>query len=55
MRYNDISPLENHHCAVAFQILGQPECDIFASVPPDGFKQIRQVRGQLAQVWGRSS
>lgn len=27
IRYNDISPLENHHCAVAFQILekvGQP-------------------------------
>lgn len=21
LRYNDISPLENHHCAVAFQIL----------------------------------
>ena len=21
IRYNDISPLENHHCAVAFQIL----------------------------------
>ena len=21
IRYNDISPLENHHCAIAFQIL----------------------------------
>lgn len=21
LRYNDISPLENHHCAVAFEIL----------------------------------
>uniref|UniRef100_A0A2K5PA09 Phosphodiesterase n=1 Tax=Cebus imitator TaxID=2715852 RepID=A0A2K5PA09_CEBIM len=42
VRYNDISPLENHHCAVAFQILAQPECNIFSSVPPDGFKQIRQ-------------
>lgn len=23
LRYNDISPLENHHCAVAFEILEQ--------------------------------
>lgn len=46
VRYNDISPLENHHCAVAFQILARPECNIFANVQPDGFKQIRQVRGQ---------
>uniref|UniRef100_A0A8D2CW87 Phosphodiesterase n=1 Tax=Sciurus vulgaris TaxID=55149 RepID=A0A8D2CW87_SCIVU len=42
VRYNDISPLENHHCAVAFQILAQPECNIFSNVPVDGFKQIRQ-------------
>ncbi|XP_044940373.1 high affinity cGMP-specific 3',5'-cyclic phosphodiesterase 9A isoform X2 [Mustela putorius furo] len=42
VRYNDISPLENHHCAVAFQILARPECNIFANVQPDGFKQIRQ-------------
>ncbi|KAK2089887.1 hypothetical protein P7K49_032553 [Saguinus oedipus] len=48
VRYNDISPLENHHCAVAFQILAQPECNIFSSVPADGFKQIRQVRGQTS-------
>nr|XP_014337596.1 PREDICTED: high affinity cGMP-specific 3',5'-cyclic phosphodiesterase 9A [Bos mutus] len=42
VRYNDISPLENHHCAVAFQILNQPECNIFSNVSPEGFKQIRQ-------------
>uniref|UniRef100_A0A8C1ACV3 Phosphodiesterase n=1 Tax=Cyprinus carpio carpio TaxID=630221 RepID=A0A8C1ACV3_CYPCA len=43
VRYNDISPLENHHCAVAFQILSMPECNIFANVEPDSFKQIRQA------------
>lgn len=43
VRYNDISPLENHHCAVTFQILSQPECNIFANVDPEAFKQIRQV------------
>ncbi|XP_055135762.1 high affinity cGMP-specific 3',5'-cyclic phosphodiesterase 9A isoform X2 [Symphalangus syndactylus] len=42
VRYNDISPLENHHCAVAFQILAKPECNIFSNIPADGFKQIRQ-------------
>ncbi|RXM94331.1 High affinity cGMP-specific 3',5'-cyclic phosphodiesterase 9A [Acipenser ruthenus] len=43
VRYNDISPLENHHCAVAFQILTQPECNIFGNVDPEVFKQIRQA------------
>lgn len=54
VRYNDISPLENHHCAVAFQILAEPECNIFSNIPPDGFKQIRQVRGMraLPPEWG---
>ncbi|NXQ98111.1 PDE9A phosphodiesterase, partial [Sagittarius serpentarius] len=42
VRYNDISPLENHHCAVAFQIISQPEYNIFANVDQDQFKQIRQ-------------
>ncbi|XP_048254571.1 high affinity cGMP-specific 3',5'-cyclic phosphodiesterase 9A-like isoform X4 [Haliotis rufescens] len=41
IRYNDISPLENHHCAVAFQILSNPECNIFANVDKDTFKRIR--------------
>uniref|UniRef100_A0A8C9V1D6 Phosphodiesterase n=1 Tax=Scleropages formosus TaxID=113540 RepID=A0A8C9V1D6_SCLFO len=43
VRYNDISPLENHHCAVAFQILSLPECNIFANVDPEAFKQLRQA------------
>ncbi|XP_044540053.1 high affinity cGMP-specific 3',5'-cyclic phosphodiesterase 9A-like, partial [Gracilinanus agilis] len=42
IRYNDISPLENHHCAVAFQIIAQPECNIFSNVAPEDFKKIRQ-------------
>lgn len=43
IRYNDISPLENHHCAVAFQILNNPTCNIFANVPEEVFKEIRTV------------
>ncbi|KAM8927630.1 high affinity cGMP-specific 3',5'-cyclic phosphodiesterase 9A-like [Pelodytes ibericus] len=42
IRYNDISPLENHHCAVAFQILAQPENNIFSNISHELFKQIRQ-------------
>ncbi|KAE8592159.1 hypothetical protein XENTR_v10018663 [Xenopus tropicalis] len=44
IRYNDMSPLENHHCAVAFQILAQPENNIFANITPELFKQIRQLQ-----------
>ncbi|KAL8624536.1 High affinity cAMP-specific and IBMX-insensitive 3',5'-cyclic phosphodiesterase 9A [Nucella lapillus] len=41
IRYNDISPLENHHCAVAFQILSNPETNIFSNIDKDTFKRIR--------------
>uniref|UniRef100_A0A1I8GZN0 Phosphodiesterase n=1 Tax=Macrostomum lignano TaxID=282301 RepID=A0A1I8GZN0_9PLAT len=42
IRYNDISPLENHHCAVAFQILNNPETNIFANVDKEAFQRIRK-------------
>ncbi|CAH8486039.1 unnamed protein product [Schistosoma intercalatum] len=42
IRYNDISPLENHHCAVAFSILNNPELNIFGNVNQEVFRRIRQ-------------
>ena len=42
-RYNDMSPLENHHCAVSFKILSSPECNIFANLSEEEFKEIRGV------------
>ncbi|PNG99237.1 Calcium/calmodulin-dependent 3',5'-cyclic nucleotide phosphodiesterase 1B, partial [Tetrabaena socialis] len=30
VRYNDRSPLENHHCAASFALLSRPELDAFA-------------------------
>lgn len=42
VRYNNISPLENHHCAVAFQIFSQPDWNIFSNLDPDTLKQIRE-------------
>jgi len=32
LRYNDISPLENHHCAVAFGIMAQVPSAVHAAV-----------------------
>ncbi|ODN06139.1 High affinity cGMP-specific 3',5'-cyclic phosphodiesterase 9A [Orchesella cincta] len=42
LRYNDISPLENHHCSVAFRILEDPECNIFRNLSGEMFKRIRE-------------
>jgi len=41
VRYNDMSPLENHHCAVSFKILSSPECNIFANLSAEQFKEVR--------------
>ncbi|CAG2058475.1 unnamed protein product, partial [Timema podura] len=42
LRYNDISPLENHHCSVAFRILENPEWNIFQSLKGETFRQVRE-------------
>uniref|UniRef100_A0A3Q3D8M7 PDEase domain-containing protein n=1 Tax=Hippocampus comes TaxID=109280 RepID=A0A3Q3D8M7_HIPCM len=39
LRYNDISPLENHHCAVAFSIL--EDSNILKHVTTEQYKHIR--------------
>ncbi|KFB37324.1 hypothetical protein ZHAS_00004615 [Anopheles sinensis] len=38
LRYNDISPLENHHCSIAFRLLEHPECNIFRNMSKEMFK-----------------
>ncbi|XP_072435956.1 high affinity cGMP-specific 3',5'-cyclic phosphodiesterase 9A isoform X4 [Chiloscyllium punctatum] len=42
LRYNDISPLENHHCSVAFNILEKSENNIFRNLTTEQFKRIRE-------------
>ncbi|XP_023318923.1 high affinity cGMP-specific 3',5'-cyclic phosphodiesterase 9A-like, partial [Trichogramma pretiosum] len=42
LRYNDISPLENHHCSVAFYLMEKKECNIFSSFDSDNYKIIRE-------------
>lgn len=41
IRYNDISPLENHHSSVAFDILSRPQCNILANLKPEMYKMVR--------------
>ena len=42
VRYNDMSPLENHHCAVSFNILSAPECNIFTNLSTEEFKEVER-------------
>ncbi|XP_014243298.1 probable 3',5'-cyclic phosphodiesterase pde-1 isoform X1 [Cimex lectularius] len=42
LRYNDISPLENHHCSIAFRILEMEESNIFKHLGPEEFKLVRE-------------
>jgi hypothetical protein len=52
LRYNDRSPLENHHCAAAFAIAS--EMGVFANVPRAELatlrKQVRRVRVRRARA-----
>lgn len=41
--YNDISVLENHHCALAFTVFKQPNSNIFQEVPLVLRKSIRKA------------
>jgi len=43
VRYDNMSPLENHHYAVAAQILGNTENNIFCNVNQDKQRYIHDV------------
>lgn len=42
IRYNDRSPLENMHCCKLFEILAQAEVNVFASVSPEQYRDVRK-------------
>ncbi|KND02075.1 uncharacterized protein SPPG_02578 [Spizellomyces punctatus DAOM BR117] len=48
--YNDVSPLEMHHCAVLFTILKHPDTNIMSNIPDSTYRDIRKgiIRGILA-------
>lgn len=56
LRYNDISPLENHHCSIAFRLFEDPNCNIFRNLPPESYKRIREgmIRCILATDMGKT-
>lgn len=43
VEYNDKSPLENHHIAETFKIIGKEEYDIFKNLNPDEYKAVRKT------------
>jgi hypothetical protein len=43
LRYNDQSPLENMHLAVAWQVSRSPGCEIFEAFPDEEYKLIRKL------------
>ena len=46
VRYNDRSPLENHHLAAAFTLMRQPDYDFVRNVPKAEFDKLRKVGGR---------
>ena len=52
LMYNDESVLENHHLAVAFQLLQHEDCDIFENLTKKERQTVRRtiiemVRGKI--------
>ncbi|VDQ01011.1 unnamed protein product [Trichobilharzia regenti] len=47
LQYNDSSVLENHHLYMAFKILSEPECDIFANL---GVKKRQTLRRMVIEL-----
>ena len=41
--YNDESVLENHHLAVAFKLLQNPDCDIFLNLSKKQKQTLRKM------------
>ena len=41
--YNDESVLENHHLAVAFKLLQNPDCDIFINLSKKQKQTLRKM------------
>merc|ERR1712176_1334888 len=41
--YNDMSPLENMHSAKLFELLSQPECNVFGMFPRQQLQELRNI------------
>jgi len=43
LQYNDLSPLENMHCAKLYTILGDPRANVFAGLSKEERRQVRNI------------
>ena len=43
LRHNDKSVLENHHCAIAFKLLLDPQNDVFELLSEAQYWNVRQI------------
>jgi len=55
VRYNDISPLENLHCATLFELASRPGMMIFGDLEKDRYKEVRHyiIEAVLATDYSR--
>ncbi|GFH24218.1 phosphodiesterase [Haematococcus lacustris] len=47
LRYNDRSPMENHHLAAAFSLLKDPELNFLALLPKASWERLRKLMVEL--------
>jgi len=54
-RYNDVAPLENHHCSYAFHLLDDPKTNPFYNLTVEQFRRLREdiIRCIMATDMGR--
>ena len=50
--YNDESVLENHHLAVAFKLLQNPDCDIFVNLNKKQRQTLRKMVIDMVSLSG---
>lgn len=41
--YNDVSVMENHHCALTFEVLRRKECAILEELDPETWRKVRKT------------
>ncbi len=51
LMYNDESVLENHHLAVAFKLLQNPDCDIFANLNKKQRQTLRKMVIDMVDIY----
>jgi len=50
LMYNDESVLENHHLAVAFKLLQEPGCDVFATLSTKSRQLLRRMAIEIVSL-----